>query len=166
MLCWGETTFLRYPENGGGGISLNILFFLTPKSEVDYIYDDSSLFKAMQVFDRHFYHTLPLINKKGRYLGSITTSDILGCIKENFDLSVKKSADFPVRNVNRIRQYKAVNGGTTTMEEIVSIAMDQNFIPVVDDDNNFIGIITRKSIITWMHNEYHKVHTGETNKIK
>ena len=140
---------------------MNILFFLTPKSEVDFIYDDATLFKAMQIFDRHNFYVLPLISKNGRYIGTITTSDILGCVKENFDLSVKASADFPVRNVKRIRDYRAVNGGTTTMEEIVVVAMDQNFIPVVDDDFNFIGIITRKSIMKWMHREYHKQHPDE-----
>lgn len=137
---------------------MNILFFLTPKSDVDFIYDDSSLFKAMQIFDRHNFFALPLINKKGRYIGAITTSDILGCIKENFDLSLKASADFPVRSVKRTREYKAVNGGTTSMEEIVSVAMEQNFIPVVDDDYSFIGIITRRSILDWMNKEYHIEH--------
>ena len=142
---------------------MNILYFLTPKSEIDYIYDDSSLFKAMQIFDKHNFYVLPLINKKGRYIGTITASDILGCIKENFDLSVKASADFPIKNVKRIREYKAVNGGTTTMEEIVVVALDQNFVPVVDDDGNFIGIITRKSIMNWMHTQYHQEHPGEIN---
>ncbi|MBQ9031719.1 MAG: CBS domain-containing protein [Parasporobacterium sp.] len=137
---------------------MNILFFLTPKSEVDFVYDDASLFKAMQIFDRHNFFALPLINKKGRYVGTITTSDLLGCIKENFDLSVKESADFPVRNVKRIREYKPVNGGITTMEEIVTVALDQNFVPVVDDDYNFIGIITRKSIMNWMNDRYHIEH--------
>ena len=140
---------------------MNILFFLTPKSEVDYIYDDSSLFKAMQTFDKHFFTVLPVINKNGKYLGCLSTGDILGCIRENFNLSVKDSADFPVKNVNRIKEYKAVNGGTTSMEEIVNLALNQNFIPVVDDDYNFIGIITRKSIITWMHNEYIKDYPDE-----
>ena len=142
---------------------MNILYFLTPKSEVDFVYDDSTLFKAMQIFDRHYFTVLPVINKKGRYLGTITSTDILGCIKENFDLSVKDSADFPVKNVKRLREYKAVNGGTTTMEEIVVVALEQNFIPVVDDDSNFIGIITRKSIMNWMHREYHEEHPEGIN---
>ena len=142
---------------------MNILYFLTPKSEVDFVYDDSSLFKAIQIFDKHFFTVLPVINKKGRYLGTITSTDILGCIKENFDMSVKSSADFPVKNIKRLREYKAVNGGTTTMEEIVEVALDQNFIPVIDDDNNFIGIITRKSIMNWMHKQYHHEHPEGIN---
>ena len=142
---------------------MNILFWLTPKSEVDYVYDDYSLFKAIQKFDEHNYLVLPYINKKGRYLGTITATDLLGCIRENFDLSVKESADFPIKNVKRIREYKAVNGGTTSMEEIVAVALDQNFVPVVDDDNNFIGIITRKSIMNWMRDQYHREHPEEEN---
>lgn len=143
---------------------MNILFFLTPKSEVDYIYEEATLFKAMQVFDKNNYFIVPLINKKGRYIGTITTGDVLGCIKENFDLSLKASADFPVKNVKRLREYKPVNGGTATMEDIVLTAIDQNFVPVVDDDENFIGIITRKSIMNWMHMTYHEEHPEEELK--
>jgi CBS domain-containing protein len=148
---------------GNGGYALNILFCLTPKSEVDFIYDDASLNKAIQIFERNNFFILPLINKKGRFIGTISAADILGCIKENFDLSIKASAEFPVRNVKRIKEYKAVNGGTTSMEEIVDVALDQNFIPVVDDDYNFIGIITRKSIMNWM---YSKVQPELIQKIK
>ena len=141
---------------------MNILFCLTPKSEVDFVYDDSTLFKAIQTLEKHNYYAVPVINKKGRYLGVITANDILGCIKENFDLSVKSSADFPVKNVNRLKDVKAINANTT-MEEIVIVAMDQNFVPVIDDDGNFIGIITRKEIINWMHDTYTKEHPDEFN---
>ena len=35
------------------------------------------------------------------------------------------------------------------MEELLNSAMNQNFIPVVDDLGNFIGIVTRKDIIRY-----------------
>ncbi len=141
---------------------MNILYCLTPKSEVDFIYDDASLNKAIQIFEKNNFFILPLINKKGRFIGTISAADILGCIKENFDLSIKASAEFPVRSVKRIKEYKAVNGGTTSMEEIVDVALDQNFVPVVDDDYNFIGIITRKTIMNWMYSKVQTaVHTEE-----
>ena len=38
---------------------------------------------------------------------------------------------------------------TVTMEELVNSAMQQNFIPVVDDLGNFTGIVTRKDIIRY-----------------
>ena len=44
------------------------------------------------------------------------------------------------------------------------MAMEQNFVPVVDDDDNFIGILTRKEILRWMHDEYNKEHPKGGNK--
>ena len=32
-------------------------------------------------------------------------------------------------------------------------AMNQNFVPVIDDQENFIGIITRKDIISYCYNK-------------
>ena len=38
---------------------------------------------------------------------------------------------------------------TATMEELLVKVMEQNFVPVVDDRNFFVGIITRKDIIKY-----------------
>ena len=37
----------------------------------------------------------------------------------------------------------------TTMDDLLVRVMDSNFVPVVDDRNVFMGIITRKEIITY-----------------
>ena len=136
---------------------MNILACLTPKSDVDYVMDDATLFKVLQTMENRNFSAIPIINKKGRYVGTITSGDILGCIKENFNLSVKDSAKFPVRNVHRTRDYKSISVHAG-MEEILDFAVDQNFVPVVDDDENFIGILTRKEIMTWMREEYNRDH--------
>jgi len=136
---------------------MNILACLTPKSDVDYVTDEATLFKVLQTMENRNYSAIPIINKKGRYVGTITSGDILGCIKENFNLSVKDSAKFPIRNVRRTRDYKAI-GANTQMEGILDVAVDQNFVPVVDDEDNFIGILTRKAILTWMRETYNKYH--------
>ena len=40
-----------------------------------------------------------------------------------------------------------------TMEDLLKRASKQNFIPVVDDKNTFIGIVTRRSIIKYCQTE-------------
>ena len=140
-----------------GPVKMNILACLTPKSEVSYITDDATLFKTLQTMQNGSYSAIPIINKKGRYVGTITAGDILGCIKENFDLSIKESAKFPLKNIKRTRDYKAI-GANTKFEGVINVAMDQNFVPVVDDDDNFIGILTRKEILKWMHDKYNEEH--------
>ena len=40
-----------------------------------------------------------------------------------------------------------------TMEDMIDKALNQNFVPVVDDQENFIGIITRKDIIRYCYEQ-------------
>ena len=40
-------------------------------------------------------------------------------------------------------------GITASMQDLVERASHQNFVPVVDDKNAFIGIITRRAIIKY-----------------
>ncbi len=39
------------------------------------------------------------------------------------------------------------------MEDLIGKAMEQNFVPVVDDEKHFIGIITRRDIIGYCYNK-------------
>lgn len=132
---------------------MNILSCLTPKSDVAFINEDASLLKTLQKLKEHDYVSLPIINKKtGKYIGTITAGDILGCVYENFDLSLKDAADLQLKNVIRTRDNKAVLG-SASMEEILDAAMTQSFVPVIDDEENFIGIISRKDLMIELRKE-------------
>ena len=51
-------------------------------------------------------------------------------------------------------QYSASAGAVrinTSIEDLVVSAMSQNFVPVVDDRNMFIGIVKRKEIIRYCY---------------
>ena len=39
------------------------------------------------------------------------------------------------------------------MEDLMEVAKNQNFVPVVDDTNHFIGIVTRKAIINYFEDK-------------
>ena len=51
---------------------MNILFFITPKSETAYLYDDCSLRQAIEKIEYHKYTAVPVLNKKGCYVGTLT----------------------------------------------------------------------------------------------
>ena len=40
------------------------------------------------------------------------------------------------------------------MEDLMNKAMNQNFVPVIDDNKIFIGIVTRKDIIRFCYERY------------
>lgn len=75
---------------------MNILFFLTPKSEVAYLYDTDSVRQALEKMEHHRYSAIPLIGKKdGRYIGTLTEGDLLWDIKDRENLSLTEQRKSP-----------------------------------------------------------------------
>lgn len=129
--------------------AMNILFFLMPKSEVAYLFNDMTMRQVIEKFDYYKYSSMPILDRKGRYVGTITEGDVLRQLcKMNLDL--RAAEEFPISSISRRTDNESVRI-TANMEDIISKAVNQNFIPVVDDNNIFIGIITRKSIIEYFY---------------
>ena len=129
---------------------MNILFFLTPKSEVDYIYDDDTLRQALEKMEYHRYTAVPIIDHEdGTYIGTLTEGDLLWDLKESYDLNVRDAEELPIVSVRRKRDNEPV-AADANIEDLISKVMNQNFVPVIDDDSRFIGIITRKDVIQYL----------------
>ena len=45
-------------------------------------------------------------------------------------------------------------GADTRVEDLIAVATDQNFVPVVDDKDDFIGIVTRSRILKYCLEQY------------
>ena len=56
---------------------MNLLFFLTPKQDVLYIYEDFTLRQTLEKWSNQRYATIPVLKRNGEYVGSITEGDIL-----------------------------------------------------------------------------------------
>lgn len=128
---------------------MNILFNLIPKEKVAYINNSSTLRQAMEKMEHHRYTAVPIINEEGKYVGVLREGDILWFIKdlESFDLTKAEKID--ISSVPRKKDHTCVSV-TAKFDELIELSYNQNFIPVVDDLDNFIGIVTRKSIITYL----------------
>ena len=131
---------------------MNIMFFLKPKSEVAYIYDYHMLRQALEIMEYHQYSSVPILNKEGKYIGSITEGDLLWNLKRLNLLNLKDAEDISIMKISRRLDYQCVRADSN-MEDLIGRAMEQNFIPVVDDDEHFIGIITRRDIIGYCYNK-------------
>ena len=129
---------------------MNILHFLTPKSEVAYLYDDFSLRQALEKMEYHQYSAIPIITREGRYVGVITEGDLLWHVKNQDFMNLRMAEEEPLSEVHRRTNAQAVGVGTS-IEDLVVSAMNQNFGPVVDDRDLFIGIVKRKEIIRYCY---------------
>ena len=130
---------------------MNIAYFLLPKNRVAYLYDDYTFRQGLEKMRHHGYTAIPVISRDGKYVGTVSEGDFLWrLLSDEQDsqraCSMKDLEQLRVRDILRETQYLPVRI-TVSMEELLSSAMNQNFIPVVDDTGSFIGIVTRKDII-------------------
>lgn len=142
---------------------MNILFFLTPKSEVAYLCDTDSLRQALEKMENHRYSAIPIIGKRdGRYIGTLTEGDLLWNIKDSDDLTLHRAEDISIMEVERNRDNEPVDVDVD-MEDLIQKSMNQNFVPVIDDGKRFIGIITRKDIIQYLSSKLAAVEKDKGN---
>ena len=134
---------------------MNILFFLHPKQEVAYVYDDCTLRQVLETMEHHKYASIPMLNRQGEYVGTITEGDLLWGMKTLNVPNLKTAEGISIMAIPRRATYKAVHADSD-MEDLLDKAINQNYVPVVDDQGYFIGIITRKEIIKYCYKELKK----------
>nr|WP_264471814.1 CBS domain-containing protein [Blautia glucerasea] len=131
---------------------------MTPKSDVAYIYEDETLRQTVEKMEHRKFSCIPILNKEGKYTGTISEGDLLWGIKllniNSTDL--KEMENVSIMAIPRRATYKPVHADAD-MEDLLDRAINQNYVPVVDDKGSFIGIITRKEIIKYCYKEMKKL---------
>lgn len=130
---------------------MNIAFFLTLKKDVAYLYDDYSIRQALEKMKYHGYSSIPIISRNGKYAGTVSEGDFLWymldeSIEDTDGVSIYDAEDLMLKDIPHKNQYVSVRI-TASMDELFELAMNQNFVPVTDDEGVFIGIVTRKNVI-------------------
>lgn len=134
---------------------MNVAYFLTPRSEVGCIYDDQTLRQGLEKMRRSGYTALPVVTRQNQYIGTVSEGDFLWYLADNSaDAQLKKVGmheleHVPMRKVLRAERHAPVRI-TAGMDELLERAMNQNFVPVIDDRGLFIGIVTRKDILHYL----------------
>ena len=137
------------------GRVMNIAFFLTPKNEVVCESCEATMRQVMEKMEHHGYTAIPLIDKSGKYVGTLTEGDLLWKLKNTPDLNFKNTECVKVKEIDRRVSHKSVSINSD-IENLINLAINQNFVPVVDDNRIFIGIIKRSDIINYCYNEMKK----------
>ncbi len=117
-----------------------------------YVYDDFTLRQTLEKWENNRYASIPVLNRRGEYVGTLTEGDILWGLKKYHGLDLEAAEDVPISAFPHKRDYKAVTV-TTSMDQLIEAAMNQNFVPVVDDRGIFIGIVRRQAIIRYCYDK-------------
>lgn len=126
---------------------MNIAFLLTPKSQVAYIYEDSTFRQALEKLRHHGYSAVPVLTRDGKYAGTLSEGDFLWSMLEIGGASLSECEGLRVADIIKKTDRNPAVHITSDTDELMSRALGQNFIPVVDDRGCFMGIVTRRAII-------------------
>ena len=126
----------------------NILFFLTPKAMCAFVYDDYTVRQALEKMESAGYAALPILNKRGEYRGTLTEGDLLWALKNMCYMDMRQAEARRIMEITRRKDNIPVRV-TTSMYDLIQRASSQNFVPVVDDKDAFIGIVRRGAIIQY-----------------
>lgn len=139
---------------------MNIAFFLTLKKDIVYLYDSFSMRQALEKMRIHGYTAIPVLSHDGKYIGTVSEGDFLWYFfdkeKKKGMFNEKQLEKTPLKEIIKDDKYNSVKI-TASIEELVSMSLSQNFVPVVDDSDNFVGLVLRKDIIK---------HFSEKSKIQ
>ena len=130
---------------------MNILFFLHPKSSVTYLTLGNSLRQGIEKMRSSGYTEIPVVGKDGSYVGTVRQGDFLWKIIDSGSADIHKAEDVHIDGI--VSKRIAPVSIDTTMDDLLAKAIDQNFVPVVDDRGSFVGIVTRKDIILYFMNK-------------
>ena len=124
----------------------SIISLLTPKKLTFYLDEDSTIRQALEKFDVHKFSVVPIINKEGKYCGTLSEGDILRFIKNVANFNMKIAENVLIKDIDHYRPYQALRIDALILE-VFTLSLEQNFIPIIDDNDIYIGIIKRKEII-------------------
>lgn len=121
----------------------NVFFFLQTKDQVQFLYGMMSLQQGLDALKACHYTAMPVIDQDGHYIGTLNEGDFLWYVLEH-----PEEKETPIEQLIR-KDFMPACTINTHVIDLFQRSLEQNFVPIVDDREIFIGIVTRKKILTF-----------------
>ena len=105
----------------------NVFFFLKAKNSVKYLYDNISVEDGLALMRKHKYTAMPIINKEGVYVGTITEGDFLWYLLDHPSIHKEDLEQMEIRELIR---------GDFTPPVQIDVPVDQLFAQSLNTCNN------------------------------
>jgi predicted transcriptional regulator len=137
---------------------------MIPKSLVEYIDTDSTVRQALEKMRFHRYAAIPVIDKEGKYVGTLRNDDLLKYFLNEGSFALECAQRTSAHEIIERGYSKAVYH-SATMNELIEQIKEHNFVSVVDDRGCFIGIILRRDILNFLLEYYKERRDANTENI-
>ncbi|WP_121966716.1 HPP family protein [Myroides sp. N17-2] len=121
----------------------------------------NSLYDAEKLFKKHNIRHIPIVNE-GKLIGVLSYSDLLkisyaDVLDDEDDLMDVSSVVYDVYSISQVMAKVVVSAlPTATIKEVTEILAKQSFhsIPIVDEENNLLGIVTTTDLLKYFLKQY------------
>ncbi len=134
---------------------MNIFRFLIPKSLVEYVEEDDTVRQALEKMRFHRYAAIPVLDKEGKYVGTLRNDDIFKYFLDNGTFNSKAAEQDCVMEILD-KGYSVPLYQSASMSELFERVKEHNFVPVVDDRGCFVGIVLRRDVMNYLWTYYRK----------
>lgn len=128
---------------------MNIARFLIPKVNSVYLTETQTVRQGLEKLLRHRYAAIPVLKENGEFSGCVSEGDFLRHIMASDTTNLKDHEKCKIVDIMRFDFCPPLTI-TASIEDVVDQSRQQNFVPIVDDRNTFIGIVTRKDVISYL----------------
>ena len=129
--------------------NVNIAMIMIPKVSLSLLYADDSVRQGLEMIRRRGYTEVPVLDEKGIYLGTVSEGDFLRHMMKAGTTDLRAFEKDRIGDIFWTDRCKPLSI-LAQASELVEVALEQNFVPIVDDMKCLCGMVTRRSIIKYM----------------
>lgn len=118
--------------------------FLTPAENLAVLIDTHNADHAILLLSQMTYSRVPVVTDQKKFVGTISLTDILSYQMQH---EIPDEEFMTTDIVHMVKKDDLTVGPDFTLTEVLHKLVDESFLLVVDQENTFQGIITRKSIL-------------------
>ncbi len=113
--------------------------------KVAILQEDHTLEHAMLVLTNVRYSLIPVLNKENKIVGLISLAMILHKITGVEQIHMNQLGKYKVREVMRT-EFPIIHQDTQ-VEDVLNELVDESFICIGNEEDEFVGIVTRKELL-------------------
>ena len=126
--------------------------YLTPAEDLALVMSNHKAGHVMLLLTRNGYSRIPVMSTDKRYMGTISMADILA-YQAKEGLSEKDLMELEI--IEMLNHKIEILTDEADLTEILHKIVDFPFLPVIDGQGIFLGIITRKKVLKSINSLLH-----------
>ena len=142
---------------------MNIIKIMIPKINVAYVHADDTMRQGLEKMKRHGYTTVPVISADGRYVGTVSEGDYLWYLVEHGFPDMYSLEEIGIGEILNTVRNPAVKIDIPS-SVLYQRVTECTFVPITDDRGCFIGIVTRRAVLSYFKDRFMELTSTGTNQ--